>query len=306
MPIDSESTPRDPRLSVCLTFDFDTHDAWLAGSTNPAHVSRGEFGAVGLPRVLELLERKGVRGSFYVPGFTATTYPWLVEDIHAGGHEIGHHGWMHEEAGAVPRDEQQEIFERGASALESITGARPVGYRSPNGSYSGDTLGILLENGISYNSHFSADDFSPYYLRADQWNGSGAFEFGEPVDIVEIPFAWHLDDFVHFEFLGGFSPVLNPPSAVREIWQGDFDWAYDNAPGGILVLCMHPGVIGRGHRLRMLEELIDYMAGKPGVVFERVVDRAEAWRSSNPLDRYRSTRGPHNPRPRTYTDYVGS
>lgn len=293
------TTPTDDgrRLSVCLTFDFDTHDAWLASSTNPAHVSRGEFGAVAVPRILEVLERHSVPASFYVPGFTATNYPWLVEQIHDAKHEVGHHGWKHEEAGAVSLDAQREIYEKGAAALAAITGSRPLGYRSPNGSYSADTVQVLLENDVFYNSHFSASDFMPYYMRRDRMDSPGHFEFGDPVDIVEMPFAWHLDDFVHFEHLGGFSPTLNPPSAVREIWQGDFDWAYDNVPGGVVILCMHPGVIGRGHRLRMLEDLIVYMASRPGVTFDRVLDRARAWRTANPLHEYRAVRGPHNPLP---------
>lgn len=295
MSFDVEPDEGGNRLSVCLTFDFDTHDAWLAGATNPATVSRGEFGAVAVPRVLDLLARKDIKGSFYVPGYTATNYPWLVEQIHAAGHEIGHHGWAHEDAGAVELDVQREIFDKGARALEKIIGSRPVGYRSPNGSYNDDTIKVLLENEIRYNSHFSASDFNPYYLRDDVWSGPGDFEFGEPVDIVEMPFAWHLDDFVHFEFIGGFSPVLNPPSVVREIWQGDFDWAYDNVAGGVVVLCMHPGVIGRGHRLRMLEGLIDYMGSRLGVSFERVVDHAMAWHEANPLAEYRKIRSAHNP-----------
>jgi peptidoglycan/xylan/chitin deacetylase (PgdA/CDA1 family) len=283
------------RLTVCLTFDFDTHDAWLAGATDPAAVSRGEFGAVAVPRVLSLLARHDVEASFYVPGFTATNYPWLVEQIHASGHEVGHHGWIHEEAGTVSLDEQRQIYERGASALERIVGERPRGYRSPNGSYSPETVGLLLENEVVYNSHFSASDFHPYYLRNDVWKGPGDFAFGPAVDIVEMPFAWHLDDFVHFEFIGGFSTTLNAPSTVREIWQGDFDWAYDNEPGGVVILCMHPGVIGRGHRLQMLDGLISYMKSRPGVVFERMIDHAKAWRQSNPLEAYRAIRTPHNP-----------
>lgn len=284
-------------LTVCLTFDFDTHDAWLAGATNPAHVSRGEFGAVAVPRVLDLLSRKDIDASFYVPGYTATNYPWLVEAIHGSGHEIGHHGWVHEEAAGRGIDGQREIFEKGASALEAVIGERPVGYRSPNGSYDSDSLTVLLENEIIYDSHFSASDFVPYYLRDDVWPAPGDFQFGPPINIVEMPFSWHMDDFVHFEFLGGFTTTLNPPSVVREIWQGDFDWAYENAPGGVLVVCMHPGVIGRGHRLRMLEGLIDHMQDQPGVKFERMADYARRWRDANPLAQYALTRGPHNPRP---------
>lgn len=295
MDVNSATPTSDRGISVCLTFDFDTHDAWLAGQTDPAVVSRGEFGAVAVPRVLALLSRHGIAASFYVPGFTAENYPWLVEDIHAAGHEIGHHGWIHENAGTLSIDEQRSIYDKGATALERITGVKPLGYRSPNGSYSPDTVDVLTENGVVYNSHFSASDFYPYYLRRDSWPEPGIFTFGEPTEIVEMPFAWHLDDFVHFEFIGGFSTTLNPPSAVREIWQGDFDWAHENAPGGVVILCMHPGVIGRGHRLKMLDDLIGYMKARPGVRFERVLDHALAWRSANPIDEYRKVRSPHNP-----------
>src|SRR5262249_44730863 len=63
-------------LSVCLSFDFDAMSVWIAGTENPATISRGEFGAVAIPRILSLLERHGARATFFIPGHTALAYPF--------------------------------------------------------------------------------------------------------------------------------------------------------------------------------------------------------------------------------------
>ncbi|MGX1811946.1 polysaccharide deacetylase family protein [Nocardia sp. NPDC055321] len=293
------STSRhDGKPTVCLTFDFDALSGWVAESQNPADVSRGEFAAVAVPRVLDLLDRHGIKATFFIPGHTALAYPRQVLDIQRRGHEIGHHGWAHESAGDFDIDTQREVLAKGFDALQKVTGERPVGYRAPRGSYSQDTIGLLLESGVRYNSHFSASDFHPYYLRlGDKWSATDRYTFGKTVDLVEMPFAWHLDDFVHFEFYGGFNSVMNPPSAVREVWQEEFDYAYENEPGAVVVLCMHPEVIGRGSRIRMLDSLIGYMAGRPGVTFARMSDYAAAWAADNPVDAWLASDSPLVPHP---------
>jgi peptidoglycan/xylan/chitin deacetylase (PgdA/CDA1 family) len=293
----SASEP-DPRLTVCLSFDFDALSGWVGDSQNPADISRGEFAAVAVPRVLDLLDRHGIKGTFFVPGHTALAYPRHVLDIQGRGHEIGHHGWVHEAAATFDDDTQREIFAKGISALEKVTGERPVGYRSPGGSYNATSIDILLENEFLYDSHFSASDFRPYYLRqGDTWSATDAYAFGTTVDLVELPFAWHMDDFVHFEFYGGFSTTLNPPSAVREVWQAEFDFAYMHEPGGVVVICMHPEVIGRGSRITMLDALISNMASRPGVLFERMGDYARQWRKQNSVDAWLTSSSPLVPRP---------
>ncbi|MGB3373893.1 MAG: polysaccharide deacetylase [Microbacterium sp.] len=253
---------------------------------------------MAVPRVLDLLDRHNIKATFFVPGHTALAYPQQVIAIRDRGHEIGHHGWVHEAAGELDDDAQREVFAKGFEALDKVVGVRPVGYRSPGGSYNAATIRILEENGFLYNSHFSSSDFFPIYLRrGDKWNATDPFVFGEPIDLVEMPFAWHLDDWVHFEFLGGFCTSLNPPSVVREAWQGEFDYAYQNAPGGVLVLCMHPEVIGRGSRITMLDQLLSYMAGHPGVEFARMQDYAEQWRNRMPLQDWLESSSPLVPRP---------
>ena len=276
----------DPRLSVCLTFDFDAMSVWIASTDNPATISRGEFGAVAVPRILALLERHDALATFFVPGHTALAYPDLIRRIRDAGHEIGHHGWVHENPAGFDHQGERQVFERGLEALDQVAGVRPDGYRSPAADFSVNTIDVLLEYGMRYDSSCSGSDFTPYYLRqGDRWSKTEPYVFGEPRDLVELPFSWALDDWPHFEFEAGWSTEQSSPSTVREIWQGEFDYAYANCPGGVYVLTMHPQVIGRGHRITMLEGLIEYMGGHEGVRFEPMIRYAERWREANPLER---------------------
>ena len=88
------STP----LTCCITLDFDAMSSWVGTmkSQNPSMISRGQFGAVAIPRILDLLARFEVPASFAIPGHTAYAFPKAVEAICAAGHEIVHHGWVHE------------------------------------------------------------------------------------------------------------------------------------------------------------------------------------------------------------------
>jgi peptidoglycan-N-acetylglucosamine deacetylase len=277
-------TAAQPQLSVCLTFDFDAMSVWIAETDNPAEISRGEFGPYAVPRILSLLEKYALRATFFVPGHTALAYPRSLRSIRDAGHEIGHHGWVHENPVPLGREGEREVFERGLQALESVAGVRPVGYRSPSSVFTRNTVELLVEYGMLYESSCCGSDFTPYYLRqGDRWSKTDRYEFGVPVDLVEMPFSWALDDFPLMEFSAGWSTAQNPPSAVYEVWQGEFDYAHANAPGGVFVLTMHPQVIGRGSRLTMLDQLIRHMQEQPGVVFETMQAYAARWRDEHPL-----------------------
>jgi peptidoglycan/xylan/chitin deacetylase (PgdA/CDA1 family) len=287
------------RVSVCLSFDFDGLSSWIQlGSRNLAEVTRGEFGAVALPRILSMLKRQSVSATFFIPGHTAVAYSWLVRDIRDRGHEIGHHGWVHENPGELSRAEAHDVFARGLEALDRAAGVRPRGYRAPGGVFTEDTLELLVEHGLGYDSSCSASDLRPYYLRrGDRWSRTEPYVFGAPSDIVEMAFSWALDDFPHFEFVPGRNMGQSPPSAVREIWWEEFDYAYTHVPGAVVVICMHPEVIGRGHRLAMVEGLIEQMRARSGVSFETLGDFAARWRSANPCETWLASGSLHTGRP---------
>ena len=285
-----------PRLSVCLTFDFDALSPWvfeLAGG-NVAALSRGEFGAVAVPRILDLLERHDIPGTFFVPGHTALAYPELVRRIRDAGHELGHHGFVHEGLSTLEPAKEREYLLRGLDALERVAGVRPAGYRAPGVDVSVNTVEILLEHGFLYDASFSGSDFEPYYLRVgDRFPTDGEYVFGDSVDLVGIPFSWGLSDFQYFEFVPGITVRQDTPSAVYEIWHGELEWAHANVPGGVYDLTMHPQAIGRGHRLVMVERLIEAAKALDRVVFERLGDYAARWRADHPLEEWLATAPVH-------------
>jgi peptidoglycan-N-acetylglucosamine deacetylase len=276
-------------ISVCLTFDFDAISLWIGGfrASSLSAISRGEFGRVGAERIIKLLGERGIRSTWFVPGHSAETYPAIIEQLVAGGHEIGHHGYLHTHPKS-PEDEGT-ILDRGTAVLERLTGRKPIGFRSPGAGLSFNMVRLLQERGFSYDSSLMGDDFTPYYMRlGDNPAPDGPYQFGKPIDVFEIPFTWGLDDFPAFEYVtsrAGIQQGLSSPSAVYEIWAGDFDYLHDRIGKGVYTLTMHPQVIGRGHRMLMLERLIEYIATHREVTFTTMAEAASEWRKENPLPR---------------------
>ncbi|MBX3070912.1 MAG: polysaccharide deacetylase [Thermomicrobiales bacterium] len=274
----------DNRPTICLSFDFDAISIWVGpyAATSPGLISRGEFGAVGVERILALLERYAVPATFFIPGHTVETYPDHTRAIVAAGHEVGHHGYLHEKPGELSEVEERRVMERGLEAFETVAGVRPTGYRSPSWDNSTHTVDLLLEHGFRYESSLMADDFTPYWCRTgDRHQPDGPFHFGTPIDLVEMPVSWILDDFPHFEFLSvgaKVMPGLSAPSKVEEIWWDEFTFMTRYVPGGVMTITMHPQVIGRGHRMLMLESLIERFR-ENGAHFSRMDMAAEAFRS---------------------------
>jgi peptidoglycan/xylan/chitin deacetylase (PgdA/CDA1 family) len=279
------------QLSVCLTFDVDAMSAWIntMKTKNPSALSRGEFTVLGTQRVLAFLKRKAIRATFFIPGHTALAFPDLVKMIRDEGHEIGHHGWVHENPAERDKAGQQAVLEKGFDALHRAAGVRPVGYRSPAWDLAPDSLPLLRQNGIIYDSSLMGSDFLAYYPRiADTFGPDEPYQFGETIDMVELPAHWSLDDFVAFETVLGLLQGFVPPREIERMWRDDFDFAADECNGGIFTLTLHPQCIGRGSRLRMLERLVDHMRATEGVVFETMETYARRWASEHPLEAWKA------------------
>jgi peptidoglycan/xylan/chitin deacetylase (PgdA/CDA1 family) len=270
--------------TVCLSFDFDAISIWIGpmGAKSPSMISRGEFGAVAVPRILKILEREAIPATFFITGHTAETYPEQTRAIAAAGHEIGHHGYLHENPIDLSPDEEERVMARGLEALDAVAGVRPVGYRSPSWDNSPHTIDLLMRYGFRYESSLMADDFTPYWCRTgDVIDPDGPYRFGPEVDLVEMPVSWLLDDFPHFEYIRlptRLSPGLSAASKVEEIWRDEFDFMVREIPNGVFTLTMHPQVIGRGHRLLMLERLIAHFKAA-GAGFQTMSAAADAFRS---------------------------
>src|SRR6478609_4113171 len=270
--------------TVCLSFDFDAISLWIGpmGAKSPSMISRGEFGAVGVMRILRLLEREAIPATFFVTGHTAETYPTQTRAIAEAGHEIGHHGYLHENPIDLSPEDEERVLLRGLAALDAVTGVRPTGYRSPSWDNSPNTVDLLLKHGFRYESSLMADDFTPYWARTgDAINLEGPYRFGQSVDLVELPVSWLLDDFPHFEYIrlpNRVSPGLSAASKVEEIWRDEFDFMVRDVPGGVFTLTMHPQVIGRGHRVLMLERLIAHFR-ESGAQFTTLATASDTFRT---------------------------
>ncbi len=244
-----------------LSFDFDAMSALIArGMKTPTAISRGEYGAMAVPRILKLLARYNIKASFFIPGLTLETYPGRVEEIVAGGHEVGHHGWTHVPPANLEDGEEEGHLVRGNELIEKLTGQKARGYRSPAWDLSDQTVDLLLKHGFLYDSSMMAHDWLPYYARAgDVIHDDRGMKFGPETSLLEMPISWVLDDYPHFEYLRtpqGLFPGLQNAANVLENWTDEFTYMTRNTDWGLLTYTFHPLVIGRGHRMLMLERLI--------------------------------------------------
>jgi peptidoglycan/xylan/chitin deacetylase (PgdA/CDA1 family) len=265
-----------PGSTVCLTFDFDALSVWLAyDRVTPAMLQRGEYGArVGVPRVLAFLEERGLPATFFVPGHTVDSFAEETTAILEAGHEVAHHSYAHVDPSLQTAGEERADMERAWATLERI-GVQPLGFRAPSADLSESTLALVEELGFLYDSSLMTDDYRPFRPRiGDRVARGEPLQRGREACFWELPLSFELDDWVHFQF--NFDPYRKggaPPSDVLEIWRGEFDWMHENVDGGVLTLCMHPQVIGRGHRMTMLGSFVDHCL-EAGSHFERMGDVA--------------------------------
>ena len=154
--------PNDIRCVALLTFDVDGVSGAINKNPNtaryPSTMSMREYGpSIGVPRILNLLDRYDIKARFFIPGFVAETHEPLL------------------------KDEEEEVLDKGTSILERITGDRPRGYRSPSWELTENSLALLAQRNFIYDASMMGNDI-PYIVDA---NGS---------QMVEIPGHWQLDD----------------------------------------------------------------------------------------------------------------
>jgi peptidoglycan-N-acetylglucosamine deacetylase len=268
-----------PRGTVCLTFDFDAISLWISRNmVTPTPVSRGEFGAVAVPRILDLLARRHLPSTWFIPGHTIETYPDVCREVVSAGPEVALHGYAHENVGMLDERQEREIFRRAYDIAGSLIGAPPKGYRAPAWDLSPYTLDILLELGLVYDSSLMSHDYALFYCRkGDEIPPDQPMRFGQQTRLVEIPVSWSLDDYPHFEYVrtpNMLMPGLRPVEAVFTNWRDDIVYMLRDFTDGVAVLTFHPQVIGRGHRLLGLERFVDELVGM-GITFERMDHVAE-------------------------------
>lgn len=251
--------PAGFQSAAVFTFDVDgsAEQQLYEGNILGAN-SVGDYGPkVGLPRILNLLERQGLSATFFVAAWIAERFPERIVEISKRGHEIGTHGYLHENLTKLTDTEEAAIHDRSIEVLTRISGVRPRAFRAPiGGLHSPRTLRMLRERGFDCDSS-STGSYFPSRVNLD----------GKELAMAEVPFSFLLDDFPYF--WGGtegvppkFFPMTQPVEAF-EYWSSEFEGIH--AIGGLFVSLCHPRAIGRYSRLRYLEQLIERVKQTPRV-----------------------------------------
>ncbi len=244
--------PDGARCAVAISFDADHETIPLRDSDeSPMRISQGQYGQrQATPRIRALLQREAIPASFFYPAVSALLHPEEVRGIADDGHEIGIHSWIHEANTTLPREAERDLTFRAAETLSRIAGRDPVGMRTASWDFSVNTMDIIRELKLLYDSSLMADD-DPYEL----------MDAGEPTGIVELPPEWIRDDAVYYNFVR-FSALrpYTPPSAVEEIFTAEFDGAWEES--GLFLLTMHPHITGHRSRMPVLERLIKHMKAR--------------------------------------------
>lgn len=251
--------PNGARCAVAITFDVDT-DSFL-------HLDHRErvkdmvcttswlrYDEIAIPRILGMFREYGLRQTFFYPAWCMEQHPRLVEMILKDGHEIAHHGYLHENMNQLSDEDETRWISRATETILRMTGKRPRGFRAPVYNFSHRTASILAAEGFRYDATLMSDDV-PHVVET----GSGQF--------WELPSHWALDDwppYVHNIELGYMMSIRSPDEAMS-VFMAEFEAMYEF--GGLWVAVWHPWVSGRLARCARIAKMIQYMQAKGKVWF---------------------------------------
>ncbi len=268
------SWPDRKRCAVALTFDADGETIPMVRDPHRGHdrlglISEAAYGPkVGVPRILRVLDSFGLKATFFIPAYTAEMHPEMVRQIQSAGHEVGHHGYLHERPAELSDEDEETVLQKGLETLERLTGRRPVGYRSPAWELKRSSPALLKRYRFEYDTSLMGNDI-PYLVPTV--NG----------DLLELPIQWILDDHPHFSMERG---GISSPEKVFEVWSSEFEGFHRF--GGCYILTMHPFVSGRPSRIMLLERIIKYINTFDGVWWATLGEIASYSLKSNQCERW--------------------
>ena len=264
--------------------DVDAVAGWLGsygGEDSPDDISRGLFaGEVGSPRLLKMFDRMGIKTTWFIPGHSIETFPEQMKAVADAGHEIGIHGYSHENPIAMTREQERAVLDKSIDLVGKLSGRAPTGYVAPWWEFSPVTNELLIERGIKYDHSLMHNDFHPYYVRVgDEWtridysaqpeSWMKPLKRGQETGLIEIPANWYLDDLPPMMFIkkAPNSHGFVNPRDIEQMWRDQFDWVYREMDYAVFPMTIHPDVSGRPQVLLMLERLFEYIKGHEGVRF---------------------------------------
>ncbi|PHH88154.1 hypothetical protein CDD83_7891 [Cordyceps sp. RAO-2017] len=288
------------RVQITYGVDVDAVAGWLGsygGQDSPHDISRGIFAAtVGTERLLKLFAKYDIKATWFIPGHSLESFPEEMARVRDAGHELGLHGYSHENPTAMTASQQRDVMDKSWRLLADFCGGRPPrGIVTPWWETSGDWARLLLAYGLEYDHSMSHEDSRPYWLPADEsWaridyarparSWMRPLGRGRPTGIVEVPANWCLDDLPPLMFVKAAANSHGFVNArdVEDTWRDHFDYLYREHDDFVLPLTLHPDVSGRPHALLMHERLIEHFRRHDGVEFVTMGRVVDDFKSRNP------------------------
>ncbi|EPT00887.1 hypothetical protein FOMPIDRAFT_137494 [Fomitopsis schrenkii] len=287
------------RVLISFGVDVDAVSGWLGsygGEDSVSDISRGLYaGEVGTPRLLNLFKKYGIKTTWFIPGHSLETFPEEMAAVRDAGHEIGLHGYSHENPISMTLEQQKDILDYTYDLLTQFNhGVPPKGSVAPWWETSADGTALLLDKGIEYDHSHMAHDSQAYYMRdEDTWTKINytaqaatwmkPLQRGKPTGLVELPGNWYLDDLPPMMFIKG-SPNSHGwvnTRDVEQIWKDTFTYLYREEENFIFPITIHPDVSGRPHVLLMLERFIDWVNTHADVHWVCMYDMAREFREKH-------------------------
>ena len=280
--------------------DIDSVAGWIGsygGGDSPSDIQRGVFASeVGNIRLLNLFKKYKLKTTFFIPGHSIESFPDQVKRIADEGHEIGAHGYLHENPIAMTPTQEEDVLAHCVDLIERVSGAKPRGYVAPWWEMSNSTAALLLKYGFKYDHSQGYRDFQPFYAKVgDSWNvidySKTAKEWmrpmkhGKEIDLVEVGANWYVDDLPPMMFMkkAPNSHGFVNPRDIEEMWRDQFDWVYREMDYAVFAFTIHPDVSGRPQVLLMLERLIEHINKHEGTEWMTFEDIATDFRKRFPF-----------------------
>ena len=293
-------------IQCAFGIDVDAVAGWLGsygGQDSPCDISRGLFsGEVGTPRLVKLFDRFGIQTSWFIPGHSIETFPAQCQEVFDAGHEIGVHGYSHENPVAMTPQQEEDVLDKCIDLIGNLTGHTAKGYVAPWWEFSPVTNELLIKKGIKYDHSLMNHDFIPFYVRVgDNWTNidysKQAHEWMKPLvrgvetDLVDIPASWYTDDLPPMMFIKSApnSYGFANPRDIEDLWRDQFDWVYREYDYAVFTMTIHPDVSGRPQVLLMLERLFEYISSHTGVNFTTFYEISKDFRRRFPRDTGQAT-----------------
>jgi peptidoglycan/xylan/chitin deacetylase (PgdA/CDA1 family) len=211
----------------------------------------------GLPRLLDMFDRRNVKVTSHMVGAAVESHPELAKEIVQRGHEATGHGQKWTAQFSMTPEQERRSYEQSIATIERVTGTRPLGFNAFWLRGTQHTLEILQDLGFIYH----IDDVSrdePFLVNVRN----------KPFAVV--PYTLHMNDIVDYE-TRYFSTDAYAADLKRE-----FDALYEESAHRrrMMSVSAHDRIAGRPSRTKVLEEFIQYAQGHQGVVFTRKDDIA--------------------------------